>query len=82
MKSVMISSRSVRGARKSEFRSPSNNGLQFGGRLAQAAQRSSTPVMSVGGMYAPITKNQSSPVTSWKVRMFGEAMCAASTKKP
>ena len=72
----------VCGAQKSKFKSPSNNGLQFGGHLAQAARRSSTPIVSAGGMYALITKNQSTPVMSWEVRMFREAMCAASTKKP
>jgi hypothetical protein len=56
-RSAMITSRLVCGALKSIFRSPSNNGLQFTGHLAQAAQRSSTPIVSAGGIYSPNTKN-------------------------
>ncbi len=39
------------GAQKSKFRSPSSSGLQVGGNLAQAVQRSSTPVVSARGIY-------------------------------
>jgi len=63
------------------FRSPKNNSLQLVGRAAQATRRSSTPVVSVGGMYAPIRKERASHVTSWNVWRFGDAMVTASTSK-
>jgi hypothetical protein len=70
-RSTIISSHSECGDPKFTFKSPSSSGLQFVGHLAQVLQRSSTPVVSAGGMYAaPITKYRTPPVISWKVRMF------------
>jgi hypothetical protein len=57
----MASSRLVRGDPKLMFRSPSSSGLHVEGQVAQAAQRSSTLVVSAGGMYALITKKSNSP---------------------
>jgi hypothetical protein len=73
-RSAMISYHLVYGALKSVFKSPSSSGLQFAGHMVQAARRSaSTPVVSAGRVYTPITKNQRPPVTSWNVRRLGEA---------
>jgi hypothetical protein len=77
----MISFRMGCGAHTLMLRSPSNSGLQLAWHAAQAAQRSYTPVMSSGGMYAPIAKYWSSPVTSWNVGRLGEMMVMASNSK-
>jgi hypothetical protein len=77
----MASSRLVRGDPKSIFKSPSSSGLHDEGQVAQAAQRASTPVVSVWGMYALITKNLTLPVTSWNVSTLGETIFTALISK-
>jgi hypothetical protein len=77
----MASSRLVRGDPKSIFKSPSSSGLHDKGQVAQAARRVSTPVVSAGGMYAPITKNLTLLVTSWNISTLGETIFTASISK-
>jgi hypothetical protein len=57
------------------------SGVHPAGHAAHAARSASAPVVSLGGMYIPITLKRSYPVTSWKVRRLGVTTLAASTSK-